>query len=368
MRVKVKSVKKMCLPFKICMNFNTGLKKFQSEILKMRVRIRPNYYDGFGQSLNFDKSMTLKQYYKSDLPTNLMCPEDILQPKVIDLITVDIPTQNKNIDYAVTLVHAGKKGSLSPLHFDWDFSFILHTCITGIKDFYFFPPESSWLLDPILNTSAIDFARLSKKDKDHLTKRLGGFKLTIRPGEAVQFPSLWWHCVDYIEDSIGLSIRVENNENLRPFAVLPRNWRLQRLIWERSFVDKNFDHTDLLGRVLPMLLSKEIWIERYKHLNALYKESPNQTGREFGYKHFKLDNFNSELCLAKDELKETFDLSSLEKTRTDFQDKLDTVETIKKFIFASHNKKTYTHIQNSLTYYAINKLKGLPPKLGIIKI
>lgn len=192
----------------------------------VEIGVRANYYDGFGQDSRPPIRTRLGTYLAdtttTTFPADELCPEMPIPENLSEHIKLQLDSSVQAGSHAVALLHAGRKGCIAPMHFDWDHDNVLHACVSGTRTFFLFPPDAGWLLSPIINTSALCFARFSQKDQEALLEKLGGQKITLQPGEAVLFPSMWWHCVYYNEASVGISVRFVDRADLRPFSVLPR--------------------------------------------------------------------------------------------------------------------------------------------------
>lgn len=161
-----------------------------------------------------------------DLGDGLVCAEAPMPSCVGRALSTDTPSQ----DGFAALVHAGRAGALGPLHFDWDHQWVLQVCLSGAKRFLLFPPSAGWLLSPRGNHAALDPVLLEERDRVSLVERLGGVEVRIRSGEAVLFPSSWWHGVIYEEAGTAASLRFGRHVALRPWCVFAPHWRMQRLV------------------------------------------------------------------------------------------------------------------------------------------
>lgn len=334
---------------------------------EVEILVRPNYYDGFGKDQKPPIKTPLEKYL-SDTTTKIFSKDDLCpeMPVPISLgkhIKLELP--GKNVDRAVALLHAGRKGCIAPMHFDWDHDNVLHVCISGTRTFFLFPPDAGWLLSPVINTSALAFARFSHEDQQNLLKLLGGTEVTLHPGEAVLFPSMWWHCVRYDEASVGLSVRFADRADLRPFSVLPRSWWLQRLMRELFCAKKSAADIEKIfedgSRVFFAPYGN--WQERYRAFESWCRENLQRMGKHEGTEEWIGESFNPEIALAAFELE---DLYTLPVQPTNISEKEQS--EIKEYLFASFPSVKDSSLADTVTRYAFATRNGLPAKRGLILV
>ncbi len=332
------------------------------------IPIVSNYYDAFGKLLKAPKIAKLG-YYLKDSTTRVfdvdeLCPEMPVPKALAEYLSLQIkkkPSKGASTE-AVALLHVGRKGCVAPLHFDWDHDMVLHACLRGRRTFYFFPPESGWLLVPVLNTSALNVPKLSRKDKKDLLAKLGGCEITLQPGEAVLFPSMWWHSVYYDTASVGLSVRFSSRSDFAVFSVLPRSWLLQRIIAELFVNDAS---AAKVKNVLDMcaqafFATYKNWHERYHAFNTACRNVLRQMGKDKGVDQWADEAFVPELAIAGFEVE---DLYKIPKTG-----KLDRNEIARTQQYLFPSKKNISKFARAFVQYALTTRHGLAPQRGLIPI
>ena len=257
------------------------------------------------------------------------------------------------------MVHAGRAGCIAPVHFDWDHSWVAHACLTGRKRFFFFPPESGWLLSPVINTSALAIPRFSEPDRSEFLRRTGGMEVVLEAGQGVVFPSMFWHGVVYEASSLSISVRFEQVPGGRPFSALPRSPWLQRLVWHFSKSGYGAAAHGFLEDYLPVFFEKGGWMDRYRRVNAFCRRALLDAGEEHGAKELTGENFSAELALASEELRLYYGGVNKAAPAADIRETLDYLfEEIPSMPAASR----------SLAAYALNKRQGLRPRRGLVEI
>ena len=102
----------------------------------------------------------------------------------------------------------GCKGATTPLHYDIDMGYVLHTVIRGRRRVRLFAPDQSTRLyqHPFTVRSYVDLDR-----PDYPTyPALGlaqGFEVVLEPGDTLFMPAGYWHEFHYLEAGMGLSMR-----------------------------------------------------------------------------------------------------------------------------------------------------------------
>ena len=330
--------------------------------------LQPNYYDGFRQLGEAPRRITAGEYLSPQGDTafaGAMCVEMPAPRAFASGIELRLARSVGGTDRAVCLIHAGRVGSIAPLHFDWDHKWVLHVCLSGRKTFYLFPPDVGWLLNPVVNTSTICVPRLRDDDRDDLMRRLDGFKIDLAAGEALLFPSLWWHAVRYDAHSMSMSIRFGEKAVLRPFAVLPRSFWLQRLLWDLYRETNTAQIVAILERSLEQFFKPwKNWRDRYRIVNDIYRQSLLEFSTSRGADYLVSESLNPELQLASAELEESY---SLELSAGGPQTR-ETVEEVRHFLFGGKLDTVSYKTQRALAKYAILKRQGLVPRRGLVAI
>jgi hypothetical protein len=334
---------------------------------KLIITLESNYYDGIAPRIVNQQQISLGEYLRTDdhqADNHLMCVEMPLPRSIVSKMHLHISERSISAGNAVCLFHAGRAGCIAPLHYDWDHKWVLHACLTGRKTLYFFSPDVGWLLNPIVNTSAICVPRLSKIDRAAVLCRLGGTEVNLTAGQAVLFPSVWWHAARYEVPSTSVSVRFGEQIALRPFAVLPRSFWLQRLVWEFFQQKTGLDPNKYLTRCLAVFFSRCSWTDRYYKTNATYRCILEEMGQPYGTEYLVSDNFNSEMHIAKDELKHLYSLNDLRKNP---KISVDSLEDIRSYLFERSGEVPYK-TQQAMAKYAFAKRQGLKPRRGLIVV
>lgn len=141
-------------------------------------------------------------YYAMALP---------VRPPVAEELSVPEPVARRCWRSMRPLLYAGSRGAQSYLHLDSDYSHGLHLVVVGEKRVFFFPPEATAHLRPEFNLGGPPFHEWSLEEKRRLVAEAGGSERVVRAGEAFFIPKNWWHHVEYLDHSVGLSWRFERS-------------------------------------------------------------------------------------------------------------------------------------------------------------
>jgi len=90
----------------------------------------------------------------------------------------------------------GQRGAVTMLHQDSYMVDVIHVQLVGEKRWHVLSPAAQLHFD---NDGGVDFERLLRDPATRL------MQCVLRPGEALYLPALWWHRVELLSDSIGLS-------------------------------------------------------------------------------------------------------------------------------------------------------------------
>ncbi len=102
-------------------------------------------------------------------------------------------------------------GNTTHLHFDADQRQILQYQLFGTKRIILIPPSGAKKLAPVRNNSAISPEGTSDAEKDEFVRYLGGYQCLLHGGETIFMPALIWHYLEYVDTSMGLSMRFWRN-------------------------------------------------------------------------------------------------------------------------------------------------------------
>lgn len=336
------------------------------DLSSVHVVLESNYYDGYANHTSATQKILLSEYLNSADATyaDLMCVETPLPSALAKEMKIYFAEGAFRGHSAVCLVHAGRRGCIAPLHFDWDHRWVLHACLSGRKTVYLVPPDFGWFLNPILNTSAICVPRLSEIDRGEFVRRSGGAEVELTAGQALLFPSLWWHAFRYEAPSTSVSVRFGERPELRPFAVLPRSFWLQRLVWQLFQQGAAENAQVCLYRCLSAFFERRSWIERYYGVNSVYRAILEDFGENYGPQYLASERFNAEYYIAKDELKELYTFSG---SRADAKCTAEGIEEVRNYLFGKSSGIPYK-TQQALAKYALVKRQGLQPRRGLIAV
>lgn len=339
-----------------------------SRLDELEIPVTKDYYSAFRNENQPSYKVTAHEYLFGKearwARTSLLCPEMPIPYHLISAVRLAVPSNTTWNKQAVALVHAGRAGCIAPVHFDWDHKWVAHACLLGRKRLFIFPPQAGWLLSPVINTSALCIPRFSEPDRRELLDKLGGVEVSLEAGQGVLLPSMFWHGVLYEEPALSISVRFEPYSGGRPFAVLPRSWLLQRLVWWFFQRGYGVEANEFLTECLETFFLKRCgWKDRYRRLASLYHEALTERGEQRGAEEFISENFSGELVLASKELKLYYrDSPEVKLAGND-----DRINKAADYIFeAVRHSRGASELR--LAAHALRVRQGLPPKRGLIEI
>lgn len=337
------------------------------QLEQLQLSVMRDYYASFRRNNSTSHTVTAKAYLlgnAEEWPDNsILCPEMPLPGHVTPSVRLIVPRASSWTKRAVALIHAGREGCIAPVHFDWDHTWVAHVCLMGKKRFFFFPPQSSWLLNPIVNTSAFCVPRFSKSDRDEILSRLGGEEVVVEAGEGILFPSMFWHGLLYEEPSLGLSVRFEPRPGGRPFAALPRSWLLQRLVWRFFKQGYGPESDEFLVRYLKSFFHRtRTWKQRYRRIVDVCRSALLSYGENQGALELVSESFSAEMALAEPELRHFYGNTVAIQPHEN-----DSLREAHEYIFESVECPSAAQ-DLRLAGYALNVRQGLPPKRGLVQI
>lgn len=342
------------------------------EILKhldrLELSLTRDYYSAFRRAAWAPRRVSAEEYLHGSTRAwpdrSILCPEMPLPQQFTAAVQLELPSGAAWTKSAVALVHAGRTGCMAPVHFDWDHSWVAHACLTGRKRVFLFPPSAGWLLSPMINTSSLCVPRFSPSDRQELLDRLGGTEVVLQTGEGLLFPSMFWHGVLYDEPSLSLSVRFEPHPGGRPFAVLPRSFWLQRLMWlffRHGYGEEAYDF--LLEYCRCFFTGPAGWKKRYRRVTALCRQTLLKHGEHQGSEALSDEKFVAELCVASRELKLYYGGADLIFEGDDPTRVHDAVD----YLFEGPTRPP-REICEKLATYAVNMRQGLRPRRGLVEI
>ena len=347
-------------PFPECRGLGVELSIDNDLVSESALPIRPNYYDGFNRETYtelVDLEYFLSENYEHKDTQNL-CVETPVNKTIASLINFQYKCEPSS-GRVYSLLHAGRKSAIAPLHYDWDMRWVLNACLLGRKKFVFVPPESGWILAPVLNTSSYCVPRFSEKDLHEFVEIAAGVEITVQAGQAVIFPSLWWHGVYYEQNSVSISVRFAENPELRPLSVLPRSWLLQRLIAVLDSITKNDRVNVVDGCLKAFCREQDNWLSRYRYCKNIYREYLHEMGKEKGVNYLSAENFDIELSFAEEELRHLYSILAPQDL------KAERFCEVRRYLFEGLSDNEFNRQHNLIAGQALRVRQGLRPKRGL---
>ena len=159
---------------------------------RLTLTVAEDYYTRFRRRSFVSDTVSAAKYLGDDFPKRteqpLLCQEMSVPRHFLSSISLSVPRGAAGTQHAVSYIHAGRSGCMTPLHFDWDTTWVANVCLTGRKRFFIFPPSAGWLLSPMLNLSALCVPKFSEADRLDILGRLGGVEIVLNAGEVYSSP------------------------------------------------------------------------------------------------------------------------------------------------------------------------------------
>jgi len=114
------------------------------------------------------------------------------------------------------MLFTGGASSITHMHFDIDYSHILHTQFIGKKRVLLFPYHEKDKLyrKPFEVLSIVDFSHYSEEDKSKIDykqfpalKHANGYEVILEHGDTLFMPAGYFHHMEYIESGFAMSLR-----------------------------------------------------------------------------------------------------------------------------------------------------------------
>jgi len=337
----------------------------RSETNNIEVVSGENYYDAFNTQTDFYQ-MKLSDFLDQPLtnpPYGPLCSETPLSRTAVNHIQLDVSSKMDNEGPTYSLVHAGLRGATTPVHFDWDFCWVINASLSGSKLFQITSPENGWFLSPMHNISSLDISGISQEDRSSFLQATGGKEFHVGKGQALLFPSIWWHGAVYSETSTAISVRFGGPKHLRPLAVLPRHWLLQRVAWAEWCSDDLSGYFEWLEALLTQyFLHPEFdWEHRRKAMLALYRERLLALGLLKGSQYLTGSQYDLELLMMSGGLEQLY------QPQTPPQDSYEhsKVEETVQYIFEARPSLNPV-LKEKTARFALSARQGLRPSRGLI--
>lgn len=152
-------------------------------------------------------------YYAMALPVGSPIREELRRPE---------PVSRYCWRTGRTLLYVGTRGSHCHMHVDSDYSRGLHLVTVGSKVVYYAPPGAAEKLRPEFNLCGHPFHMWSREERRRFVEDAGGCEVVVSAGEAFYIPKNWWHQVEYLENSVGLSYRFDRSPAQNVLSLLVR--------------------------------------------------------------------------------------------------------------------------------------------------
>lgn len=105
----------------------------------------------------------------------------------------------------------GCQGSITPLHYDIDMGYVLHTAIQGRRRIRLFAPDQALALykHPFTVRSYVDLDQPDFTAHPAL-EYARGYEVVLEPGHTLFMPSGYWHEFHYLDAGFGMSLRASS--------------------------------------------------------------------------------------------------------------------------------------------------------------
>ena len=332
----------------------------------LTLTVAEDYYTRYRRRSFSTQTVSAAEYLEGNIREHsgrsMLCQEMAVPRHLLHSVGVLLPRGAAWTTHALSYIHAGRTGTMTPLHFDWDMTWVANICLTGRKRFFIFPPSAGWLLSPVLNLSALCVPKFSEADRHDLVAKLGGVEVVLSAGEGLLFPSLSWHGVLYEESSLSLSVRFEPKPGGRPFAALPRSWLLQRLLWRFFAEGYGSSACEFLLNYLDTFFARKVgWRVRYRRVNEMCRRFLLEAGEGQGAAALSGENFSTELALARETVKRCYTVPLGVCDGEVSEGIADTAD----YIFERLERPAAA---GRLAEYAFRQQQGLRPRRGLVQI
>lgn len=121
---------------------------------------------------------------------------------------IQFPPVTEGFSQRLIFMFFGCKGSITPMHYDPDLSYLLHTVLQGRKRVVLFANEESRNLykHPFNSRSYVDVDHPDFEKFPRL-RNVTGYQTTLQPGETLFIPSGYWHYMAYEDAGFAVCMR-----------------------------------------------------------------------------------------------------------------------------------------------------------------
>jgi hypothetical protein len=207
------------------------------ELGHIKIGVRAEYFGewmaGRPYESSYQRTMTYSEYLsflKENPSTTKMCTEVAVPVVLAEMF--DLPDYCGIIEDPGSIqgfIYLGGQGNFAHCHFDGDHRTVLFHQVWGRKRVVLIPPKSGNKLNPVSNFATVCLEEMSDADRASFLHHAEGFECILEPGETLHMPALWWHHLEYIEDSFSFNLRFGCPEQCRPLAEFHLDHRIQLL-------------------------------------------------------------------------------------------------------------------------------------------
>lgn len=156
--------------------------------------------------------LTVKEYFnflEESPDTKKMCIEFPNPRELVDTYSIPDVCHNKENESTrfVSQCFIGNKGNFAHIHIDKAGTHGFLYQVFGRKRFITWPQSAAHKLAPFAQISGWNLENFSDADRKKFLEFTDGCEVILEAGECMYVPALSWHYVDYIEDSMSISLR-----------------------------------------------------------------------------------------------------------------------------------------------------------------
>lgn len=174
-------------------------------------------------SASGNQTLTVVQYLKfleTNPDTKMMCIE-FASPEELKA-TYQIPevchAEKGESSKFVNQCFIGNKGNFAHIHIDKAGTHGFLYQVFGRKRFITWPQSAAHKLAPFTQIAGWSLENFTDEDRKAFLDFTGGCEVILEAGECMYVPALSWHYVDYIEDSMSVSLRFRRSDYITRLA------------------------------------------------------------------------------------------------------------------------------------------------------